>query len=374
MKVLLTGAEGFVGGHVRTQLWARGGHRVTPVGRSDWHRLPELAAGVDAVLHVAGVNRGDPGDVEQQNVRLATDVADALHASGNATARVVYAGTVHAGSDTPYGRGKAAAADVLATAAARGGGSFVDVRLPNLFGEHGRPRYNSFVATFVDAVVRGESPEVVDRPVHLVHVRDAAGALADALVADDVRVPGGVDTTVEDVLRRLRAMERVYRHAEIPDLSDPFDRDLFNTLRAASFRSRAPLRLIPRSDARGRLVEGVRSHGGQGQTFVSTTREGVVRGEHVHLRKVERFVVVAGRARIRLRRLFTPEVVTLDVTGDDPVAVDMPTGWTHDLTNTGDGDLTTLFWVNELYDPADPDTYPVPVVPAEGRLPEEDPC
>ena len=105
----------------------------------------------------------------------------------------------------------------------------------------------------------------------------------------------------------------------------------------------------------------VRAHGGQGQTFVSTTRPGITRGEHFHLRKVERFVVLSGRARISLRRLFSEEVVSFDVTGGDPSVVDMPTMWAHNITNTGSDELTTLFWTQELFDPAAPDTYAEPV-------------
>ena len=136
------------------------------------------------------------------------------------------------------------------------------------------------------------------------------------------------------------------------------DVDLFNTLRSARFPVGAPIPLTPRIDDRGRLVEAVRSHGGPGQSFVSTTRPGITRGEHFHLRKIERFVVIGGRARISLRRLFTDEVVSFDVTGETPVAVDMPTMWVHKIINTGDGELTTLFWSNELFDPAAPDTFP----------------
>ena len=160
----------------------------------------------------------------------------------------------------------------------------------------------------------------------------------------------------------------MYTAGDIPPLLCDLDVDLFNTLRAAMFPSHYPIPLGARSDGRGSLVEVVRSHGGQGQTFVSSTRPGLTRGEHFHLRKIERFVVLAGRATIRLRRLFSPEIVTFTVSGVQPCIVDMPTLWSHNITNTGSSHLTTLFWTNELFDPDRPDTHPEPVAVAPREL------
>lgn len=369
MRVVLTGAHGFLGWHTRLRLHALG-HDVVPVGRADWDALGAVVRGADAVVHVAGVNRGDDTDVEQGNVRLARDLAAALPGA-SAGVRVVYADSIQAGNGTPYGTGKATAAEVLAHATAQVGGSMCDVLLPNLFGEHGRPAYNSFVATFVHEVLQDRAPAVEDREITLLHAQGAAQALVEALgpQVGGRAEPAGTPTTVADVLVTLQRLDAVYRTGDMPALTTPLDRDLFNTLRAASFSERQPIRLTPRSDARGHLVEVVRAHGGEGQTFVSSTRPGVTRGEHFHLRKVERFVVVGGEARISLRRVFDRAVVSFDVDGTDPVAIDMPTGWAHNITNVGQGDLTTLFWTNELFDPAAPDTWPEPV----GHHPEEEP-
>ena len=120
-------------------------------------------------------------------------------------------------------------------------------------------------------------------------------------------------------------------------------------------------RLVLKADARGHFVETVRCRGGEGQTSFSTTVSGVTRGIHYHLHKIERFAVIQGRARISLRRLFHDEIVDVHVTGDEPVAVDMPVGWAHDITNTGDDLLLTQFWSHELFRPYAPDTYPEPV-------------
>ena len=363
MKILLTGAAGFLGWHTRARLRALTEHEVVAVDRDEWADLATYAAGADAIIHVAGVNRGSDAEVAQGNIDLARVVADAARASGSAP-RIVYANSIQAGNDSPYGIGKGAASDLLARAADDLGSAYVDVRLPNLFGEHGLPRYNSFVATFVHAVISGQTPQITDRPVDLLHAQGAAQSLIDGLTTPENRLdPTGTPTTVQAVYDTLREFNDLYDTGDIPPLLTDLNIDLFNSLREARFPAHYPIALAARSDDRGSLVEVVRAHGGQGQTFVSTTKPGITRGEHFHLRKIERFVVLSGRARISLRRLFTDVVVSFDVAGEAPAVVDMPTMWAHNITNTGAGELTTLFWTNELFDPAAPDTFPEAVAP-----------
>jgi len=358
MKVLLTGAAGFLGWHTRVRLQALTGHEVVDVDREEWADLARYAQGVDAVIHVAGVNRGSDAEVEQGNIDLAQDLIEALRAGGSSP-RIVYANSIQAGSQSPYGTGKGAAADLLERAADDLGAHFVDVRLPNLFGEHGRPHYNSFVATFAQAVVDGAAPQIADRPVNLLHAQGAAQSLIDGLTTTETRLePAGTSTTVQHVYDTLRASNELYACGDIPPLLTDLNIDLFNMLRAARFPTHYPIALTARTDERGTLVEVVRAHGGQGQTFVSTTKPGITRGEHFHLRKIERFAVLKGEARISLRRMFADEVVSFDVNGNAPAIVDMPTMWAHNITNTGTSELTTLFWTHELFDPAAPDTFP----------------
>lgn len=358
MKVLVTGASGFLGWHTRARLRALTSHEVVAIDRGSWASLEENLEGVDAILHIAGVNRGTEDDVEGGNGDLAQAVANAVRASGGRP-RIVYANSIQAGNGTPYGIGKARAAEILAQTASDLGSHFVDVQLPNIFGEHGRPRYNSFVATFARAVIKGDTPTIVDRKVDLLHAQAAAQVLIDALnTPEQVLKPHGTSTTVQGVYNTFRDFNSLYSVGDVPPLLSELDVDLFNTLRAAKFPAHYPIGLTSRSDDRGRLVEVVRAHGGQGQTFISTTKPGITRGEHFHLRKVERFVVVGGSARISLRKVLTDEIVSFEVDGDAPAVVDMPTMWVHNITNIGPGELTTLFWTNELFDPQAPDTYP----------------
>lgn len=362
MKIVVTGADGFLGWHLRVRAHAEGNHEVLPVSRENWADLPDLVASADAVVHIAGVNRGEAHEVERGNVSLAHDLACAIDIAGMPRT-VVYANSTQSGNGTAYGMGKEAAAGVLRSSTEQSGGTFVDIMLPNLFGEHGRPNYNSFVATFVEHAVAGTSPEVVDRAVPLLHVQSAAATILEALTGPPgVLRPRATDISVSRVWELLQGFAATYATGDVPRLSSQFDVELFNTLRARLFPERYPIALTANVDDRGRLVETVRSHGGQGQTFVSTTRPGITRGEHFHLRKIERFVVLSGRATISLRKVLGADIVRFDVSGERPVVIDMPTMWAHNITNIGDEELVTLFWTNELFDPSDPDTYREPVL------------
>jgi UDP-2-acetamido-2,6-beta-L-arabino-hexul-4-ose reductase len=367
-RVVVTGADGFLGWHTRVRLRALWDADVVAVDRSAFllGGLDDAVRGADAVIHAAGVLRGSDYEVEHGNIALAQTVVDAMDRTGS-QADVVFANSVHAGTASAYGRGKRGAAAVLASWGQRAGCPVADVHLTNLFGEHGRPNYNSFVATFAHQVAAGTAPSVSgDRPIVLQHVQDAAAALLDAWQAPTSGVvrPGGDELLISEVRDRLVAFHQWYRNGDIPTLVSAFDVSLFNTLRAAMFPEAYPFMPTPRSDARGTLVESVRVHGGQGQTFVSSTNPGYTRGEHFHLHKIERFQVLSGEAVIRLRKVLTDEVVQFKVSGDEPAVVDMPTMWAHSIENVGDGELVTLFWAHELFDAAHPDTYPEPVLSA----------
>ncbi|PAY21749.1 capsule biosynthesis protein CapF [Dietzia natronolimnaea] len=367
MKVILTGANGFLGWHTRLRLTALTQHEIRPVTRHNWSDLANLVADADAIVHLAGVNRAETDDeVEQGNILLGRDIAVAINRAARSI-RVVMAGTIQVERDNPYGRGKLAAQREIAQATMAHGGRFVEVRLPNLYGEHGIPNYNSFVATFAKALIDGKTPQVTDNDVELLHAQDAAQSLIDALEtrAEAIR-PIGETTRVIAVWELLQEFHSSYfPDGEIPDLSSKFRIDLFNTYRAGLFPERYPIVLKPHSDTRGSFVETVRCRGGEGQSSFSSTLPGVTRGEHYHLTKIERFAVIQGEARISLRKMFGGRVIDFVVSGRDPVAVDMPVGWVHNITNIGDKTLLTQFWSHELFRPEASDTFPESVRPAD---------
>lgn len=366
----VTGASGFLGWHVRVLARALGWPQPVLVDRAelaDPRLLASALSGTDRVLHLAGINRGDPEAIVAGNTGLARSLAEGLRRCAAPPATVVFANSIQAGNGTPYGDAKATAAAILADATGATGSTLVDQHLPNLFGEHGRPHYNSVLATFCRVLADGGTPQIhADRKLDLMHATDAAGALLGTQVPGNARWgEAAADPvrrmTVVELAQRLAGFAELYRDGDIPDLSDRFDVRLFNTYRSHCFPGHYPLRAVRRTDQRGELVEAVRVHGGGGQTFWSSTAPGATRGEHFHLEKVERFAVLRGEAVIGLRRLFDDEIVRFRVSGGDPVAVDMPTMWVHNITNVGHGELLTAFWSHEILDPACPDTYPEPV-------------
>jgi UDP-2-acetamido-2,6-beta-L-arabino-hexul-4-ose reductase len=362
----VTGADGFLGWHARCTLRARATDEIVPISRAvavAGARLDSALSGVDAVLHFAGVNRSTTDALMDDNVLLAQQLTDSLDQTGTRP-HIVYANSIQGGNATPFGQTKQAAADHLSAWGQRTGAHVSDVRLPNLFGEHGRPHYNSVVATFCHLLAHGGKPQIMeDRVVPLLHVQDAVDHMLELVDGRMTGVfqPEGVPAKVSAVLTKLQGFRDLYAVGDIPDLSSPFDRALFNTYRSYCFPDLYPFYPQVRSDSRGGLFECVRGRGGQSLVFCSSTRPGVARGDHFHLRKVERFLVLRGEATISLRRLFDETVVRFSVLGSRPAMVDMPTMWTHSITNTGQDELMTLFWANEIPDSGSSDTYSEPV-------------
>lgn len=362
--IALTGAGGFLGWHTRVAARA-GGIDTRAIALGDGYRFADASSavsGADTVIHLAGVNRGSDETIETGNAIFADQLIRALDAAAESPDAVVYADSTQAGNGSVYGTAKAAAAEALSAWCDRNGATFFDVHLPNIYGEHGRPFYNSVTATFCHQLAAGDEPRIdVDRELTVLHAQDAA----DLLIATETHDLDAVsDTlTVSGLLERLRSMAEVYRRGEIPDVSEALDRKLFNTYRSFTVDSHLPIAHTRHEDARGAFVELIRTHGGTGQSSHSTTAPGITRGEHFHRRKVERFTVIEGRARISLRRVLTDETMEFDVDGDRPVSIDMPTMWAHNITNTGKSTLHTVFWTDDIFDLSNPDTFPESVKP-----------
>ena len=357
-RVALTGANGFLGWHTRAALQEAGaGIHGIAVGDAFNHEAAASAmTGASRLIHLAGVNRGSDDEVSEGNAQFARQLAGALMRAEEPPAVIVFANSTQATNGSVYGDAKAAVADTLRAAAETVGAEFHNVLLPNLFGEHGRPFYNAVTATFCHLLSQGEEPTVQqDKELTLLHAQDAADILIGGASADDIDALQ-VQETVSGLASRLSQMASLYNRGEIPDVAAKFDRDLFNTYRSFTFPMQAPVRLKRHADARGSFFEIIRSHGGSGQSSFSTTEPGISRGDHFHRRKIERFTVLSGTATIALRKLFTDDVYEFEVTGDKPVAVDMPTMWSHKITNTGSDVLYTSFWSNDIFDPLAPDT------------------
>ena len=374
MKIVLTGGGGLIGWHAAARLHAANcaarfkglpvPYDIVAMDHAAFETddlLQGSLADADAVLHFAGVNRASDADVEAGNPAIAQRLAAACIIVG-AKPHIVYANSTHAASDTPYGRSKRIAGEVLQAL----GGSYTNLVLPHIFGECARPRYNNVTATFIESVIAGESPDInPDGKVALLHAGAAAQAAIDAVVLGQTGLiaPEARLTPVPELFGMLTRFHADYSNNIFPDLRDPFALALFNSYRAALYPDGFPRPLRLNTDDRGTLFEAVKGGGG-GQTFLSTTKPGITRGDHFHLNKVERFLVVQGEAIIRMRKVLTGKVWEFHVSGDKPAPVDMPTLHTHSIENVGKTPLLTLFWTHDLFDPSAPDTYFDPVLKA----------
>jgi len=363
LRLGITGAAGMLGWHLRCATVGQEGLEVVAADRStfaDPAALADFTRGLDVLVHFAGRNRGEEQEVHDVNIALAEQLLAACEASG-ATPHLMFSNSTHCERDTLYGASKRRVAELFREwAEAHGVGSH-DLVLPHAFGEHGKPFYNSVVHTFCHQLAIGETPVIDhDGDLELLHAADVADLILERIAS----CPGVVETAwipgramkVSALLDLLSAFQRDYadRHL-LPDLRDPLHLALFNVLRAASYPQAYPVPLTLHSDERGSLFEAVKGAQG-GQSFVSTTRPGITRGNHFHRRKVERFLVVQGEACIQVRRLFQREIQEFQVSGKEPVYIDMPTLHTHNITNTGGGELLTLFWAHEVFDLQSPDT------------------
>lgn len=363
MKIGITGANGFIGWHLRCYLETRNDiDEVRLAGRNTFASESELklfVEGVDLVVHLAGVNRAEPAELVSGNAEPAEQLVKVLDETGN-TPFLAYTSSTHAvTSANPYGEGKVAASQIFQTWAAKNDASFVNVIIPHVFGEYCRPNYNSVVATFSHQIANGQEPSIHnDGQLELVHVQDLVAQIIgfyEQGITGDVRIEGRA-TGVVEVATTLQQLHHTYvEEGQFPDLSDQFTRSLFNTLRGAFDHSERHCVVAKHEDDRGWLVEAVKANSG-GQCFISTTKPGITRGNHFHLRKVERFMVFQGQAQIKMRKLFTDEVIMYELDGNPPSYVDIPTMHTHSITNVGEGELITLFWADEFFDPKNPDT------------------
>lgn len=357
-RVAVSGANGFVGLHVRAALLEEG-LVCMPVAvgeRFDKQAALEAVEGAEALLHIAGVNRGSDEDVAGGNLQFAAQLSEVLREAKRPPERVAYANSIQAGNGTVYGSAKLNAGTVLESAANDVGSKFNDIALPNLFGEYGKPFYNSVVATFSHQVAKGDEITIEqDNELTLLHVADAADVLLGLVPIAQLDKLTHRET-VSGIAYLLREFGDLYGRSEFPDLSTNFRRNLFNTYRSYLYPQQLVVDVTNHRDHRGGFFEITRSRGGTGQTSMSTTCPGISRGDHFHRRKVERFTVVSGTAEISLRRFDQAEVQVIRVSGENPISVDMPTLVAHQIRNVGQEVLNTVFWTNDIFDPSNPDT------------------
>ncbi len=276
---------------------------------------------------------------------------------------LLFSSSVQAEQDTPYGRSKREAEEVVRRYASQKNTRAIIYRLTNVFGKWARPDYNSVVATFCHRAAR-DLPLTISDPHHeieFVYIDDVVAHFGQELTKDDANgvFYRDVRPSFRATLGRLAELVgsfRSMRHtSRLQEFGDPFTRKLYATYLSYVETDDFAYPLDRKCDSRGCLAEFVKS-ASAGQVFVSTTQPGTTRGDHYHHTKTEKFMVLEGEAIIRLRDVRGGEVIEYAAHGDDFLVVDIPPGYAHSIENVGDSQLVTLFWASEVFDPHNPDT------------------
>ncbi len=370
-KVVITGSQGFIGRNLIAGLEQSEKAYIFgfDVGQS-LEALETALAEADIVIHLAGVNR--PEAVEEfttGNVEFTAHVCDTL-ARGGRPVPLVLSSSIQVECDNPYGRSKLAAEALVKRYAEANDAPGIIYRLKNVFGKWCRPNYNSVVATFCHNIAR-DLPIQISNPTNtldLVHIDDV---VAHFIREMHTASPAGVhyrevtpafQITLGVLAEHLRSFRDIRQTLHLPDLSDLFIRKLYGTYLNYLDTDDFAYALQQRCDLRGCLAEFVKSPTA-GQIFVSTTKPGITRGNHYHHTKTEKFLVLQGEAVIRFRHIENGYILKYPVKGEDFRVVDIPPGYTHSIENVGDSELVTLFWASEIFDPDNPDTRWLTVLP-----------
>ncbi len=350
--------------HLRHWLKLEGKTEIIPFDRalfSDAVALTQWVQRCDTIVHLAGLNRhSDPEEIYAVNVALAKKLTDACR-QAQVRPHIIFSSSTQEERETIYGNSKRDGRLIFEQWSRETGATLTSLIIPNVFGPFGVPFYNSVVATFAHQIATGATPEIhVDGELKLIYVQQLVEKITQLIhqpVSATVQVTHQYVAKVSEILEILNNFKTQYQDkGEFPALSSPFHLALFNT-----YRTYIPHDFYPRpfklnTDNRGTFVEVARTHS-EGQFSYSTTKPGITRGNHFHTRKAERFAVIKGKAKISLRKYGTQEVIDYYLDGDAPAYVDMPVWYVHNITNVGDTELLTLFWINEPYNPEDPDTF-----------------
>ena len=369
-NVVVTGSQGFIGRNLVASLSLLPDLKVVTFDLEDApESLQEGLAQADFVFHLAGINRPqDPREFTQGNVGLTQRIVELLTSMGRPVPMLISSST-QAALDNPYGASKKHAEDLVRAYGREIGAPVFIFRLPNVFGKWSRPNYNSVVATYCHNTANGLPLEIHDpaREVSLVHVDDVIAEFMAAFRGTPHRGPDGdpavprvFTVSLGDLADRIGRFPQTRLTRQVPDVGDDLTRLLYSMYLSYLPEDRFAYALDTKRDPRGWLAEILRSPS-LGQIFVSVTRPGIVRGNHWHHTKTEKFLVISGEAVIRFRQLTGADVIEYPVSGAEPRVVDIPPGYTHSITNTGTTDLITFFWASEPFDPARPDTYALPV-------------
>ena len=373
IKIGITGQTGFIGTHLYNYLGLQDDIERVPFKDDyfkDINKLSEFVSSCDAIVHLAAMNRhNNPEIIYETNLKLVNQIIEACEAT-NSKPHILFASSTQEERDNAYGKSKKEGRGLFEQWAERNNAQFTGFVIPNVYGPYGHPYYNSVVATFCHQLTHNETPKIdKDGYLKLIYVGELVQKITTQIrkvkeehsgkkLIEKLPLDHTAESYVSTLLETLKNFKKNYFEQSIfPGLDTNFKRNLFNTFVGyIDHQNFFPFHLNQKTDNRGSFVETVKLHSG-GQVSFSTTKPGIIRGNHYHTRKAERFAVIKGKARIEIRRIGTDKKLSFDLDGEQPSFVDMPIWYTHNIINTGNEDLYTIFWISEFFDPNDPDTF-----------------
>lgn len=369
MKILVTGANGFVGKNLVAELNNKGYNEILEYTReSDPASLEAYAKECEFVFHLAGVNRPkDEAEFMKGNFGLTAHLLELLKKHNN-KAPVLVTSSIQADKDNPYGKSKKAGEDLLFDYQKETDSKVYVYRLPNLFGKWSKPNYNTVVATYCHNIARGLEIQVnnPDAELDLSYIDDVLEEFVRALEGKPTIKDGFcvVPVTHTIILGELADLIKSFKESRtdlsIPKMDDAITKKLYSTYLSFLPEDQFSYNLKMNVDQRGSFTELMRTPE-RGQVSVNVSKPGITKGNHWHHTKNEKFLVVSGEGLIRFRKIDSEEIIEYRVSGGKLQVVDIPTGYTHSIVNVGESDLVTVMWANECFDPENPDTYFVEV-------------
>ena len=366
MKILITGAKGFVGRNlVETLKTFKDPYEVYEYDiDTDSSLLDTYCGNCDFVVHLAGVNRPkEQSEFMEGNFGFTSNLLDTLKRHGN-MCPIAVSSSIQAALNNPYGVSKKAGEDLMFEYSAETGADVMVYRLPNVFGKWCRPNYNSAVATFCYNIAHDLPITVNDRSVMitLVYIDDVVNEVMNAINGNATKDGDYCKVPIEHKITLGEIVDLIYSFKASRDERNVINTaDLFETKLYATYLSYLPedgfaYPLKMNVDQRGSFTEILRT-ADRGQFSVNISKPGITKGNHWHHTKNEKFVVVSGKGVIRFRKIGFDEVIEYHVSGDTIEVVDIPTGYTHNIENLGDSDMVTFMWCSECFDPDKPDTF-----------------
>jgi len=371
MKILVTGAKGFVGKNLVAELRNKGYTDIKEFNReTDQTLLDEYTSDCDFVFHLAGINRSiDEKEYLEGNFGLTSKLLESLKRNNNKS-RVLISSSIQAEKDNLYGKSKKAVEELVSTYSQDTGVNTLIYRLPNVFGKWSRPNYNTVVATYCHNISRGIDIQINNPEADLIlcYIDDVLREFMRAMEGSPTHHQSGgyyvVLSTYRIKLGDLAALIRSFTETRInlgiPDMNDELTKKLYSTYLSFIPEDDFIYDLNMHNDHRGSFTEFIKTPA-RGQVSVNVSKPGIVKGNHWHHTKAEKFMVVTGKGLTRFRKVDSEEIHQYEVNGDTLQVVDIPPGYVHSIVNIGDSDLVTIMWANETFDPENPDTFYVEV-------------